>query len=194
MAKLALTAKRIIKLLKQPGRYRDDEVRGLLLVVAASRSKDKSSTTASWILRYEFAKRERWLGLGSQREVSLKEARDLARDARALIRKGVDPVAAKQTAKAEAAATLASTISFKNAALAYASQHEVRWGNRKHRAQFLSTLETYAYPVIGTKNVADIDTADVLRILEQPVAASRGYPAGSFWSARRPGDRLTDPR
>jgi integrase len=44
--------------------------------------------------------------------------------------------------------------------------HEGKWRNTKHRAQFLSTLKQYAYPYIGSMGVAEIDTPDVLRVIE----------------------------
>jgi hypothetical protein len=73
---VTLTAKRVQRLLRQPGKYRDEGgPRGLMLVVA-------SETNASWQLRYETNGKERWLGLGSVREFNLKEARERARSAR----------------------------------------------------------------------------------------------------------------
>lgn len=38
--------------------------------------------------------------------------------------------------------------------------------NKKHVAQWRSTLETYAYPVIGDKAVSEITKMDLLAILE----------------------------
>lgn len=83
-----LTAKRVSKLLKTPGRYRDQTVKGLLLVV-------KNFTAASWILRYEVGGHERWLGLGPVATVSLREAREKARAARKQILAGDDPIDCK---------------------------------------------------------------------------------------------------
>ncbi len=52
------------------------------------------------------------------------------------------------------------------------------WRNPKHGAQWLATLEAYAFPVIGDAPVADVDTAAVLRVLRPiwervPETASR---------------------
>jgi integrase len=44
--------------------------------------------------------------------------------------------------------------------------HEKGWRNQKHREQFLSSLTTYAFPIIGKMRPADIDNAAVLRVLE----------------------------
>ena len=43
---------------------------------------------------------------------------------------------------------------------------------------------TYAEPIIGGLPVAEIDVPLVLKALEQPVKAERGYPADPLWSAR----------
>ena len=88
-----LTTKRIAQLLKQPGRYRDEQVRGLLLVV-------NSETSAAWTLRYEVNGREKWLGLGGLRDVPLAAARERAREKRLMLTGGIDPLDAKRAEKA----------------------------------------------------------------------------------------------
>jgi hypothetical protein len=82
----------------RPGKYSDGD--GLYLVVA-------SATSKNWNYRYWKDGKQRWLGLGSVKEVSLKEAR-LARDAARLRVKGdrstpgVDIVQEKRAAREEA--------------------------------------------------------------------------------------------
>ena len=56
--------------------------------------------------------------------------------------------------------------------------HKLAWRNEKHRTQWRSTLENYAFPIIGTLSVAAVDTPAVLKILEpmwrtKPETASR---------------------
>lgn len=171
---MALTAKKIGALRQQPGRYIDggDLGRGLYLQVTAG--------GASWLLRYERGGRERWLGLGSLADFSLKEARDRARKARQLLADGIDPLEQKKADKAARALAAAKAITFKQAAQSYFDQHGRKWRNAKHRKQFLSTLQEYAYPKIGSLPVADIDTGAVLRVLEQK---HKDYPDQSLWQA-----------
>ena len=171
-----LTAKKVEKL-KIPGRYRDGLIPGLYLQVAEGGAK-------SWLLRYEVAGREHMLGLGSARTFTLKAARERARAARVQLADGIDPLVAKRAARATAAAEAAKAISFREVAEKYFDQHAAKWSNRKHRDQFLASLRDYAFPLIGALPVAALDTALVLKVLEQPVAASRGNPAGAFWSVR----------
>jgi integrase len=60
----------------------------------------------------------------------------------------------------------AKTLTFELAARQYFDTHERKWKNAKHRAQFLSTLSTYAFPKIGHLPVAAIDTGLVLKVIE----------------------------
>jgi len=62
--------------------------------------------------------------------------------------------------------------------------HLVLESRAKHAKQWQTTLATYVEPVIGTLAVADIDVTHILRVLEQPVPAGRGF-AAVFWAVRR---------
>ena len=156
-----LTAKRVERL-KEPGRYHDPDHKGLYLQVQESRN----GISKSWLLRYEHGGRERWHGLGSAADFSLKEARERARRARQLLADGIDPVEAKKAAKAAVALAHAKTLTFEEATRQYYAQHNAKWSNRKHAKQFLSSLEAYAIPKLGRLSVADIDTGAVLKVLE----------------------------
>ena len=151
-----LTEKRIAKLI-EPGRYGDGH--GLYLQVA-------SKTNRSWLLRYERHGRERWLGLGPLHTVTLKEARERARNARQQLLDGVDPIEARKAERAARALEAARALTFEEAARQYFDQHERKWRNAKHRAQFLSTLKTYAFPTIGRLPVSAIDVGLVLKVIE----------------------------
>ena len=97
---------------------------------------------------------------------SLAEARIRARAARQQLADGIDPVAAKRAAKAQAAAAAARSLTFAAAAERYFAAHEMKWHNERHRLQFLSSLRQYAFPIIGNMTVSDIGVADVLRCVE----------------------------
>jgi integrase len=153
-----LTAKRVERT-RRPGRYRDGTVKGLLLQISESGAK-------SWVLRYMLHGSERMMGLGSAVDFSLREARDRARSARQLLADGVDPLGAKRQRKAEAKAAAAKLLTFREATQRYFDQHEKKWTNASHREQFLTSLQTYAFPILGDIDVASIALADVLRVLE----------------------------
>ncbi|MEO5346058.1 MAG: Arm DNA-binding domain-containing protein [Magnetococcus sp. YQC-9] len=119
----------------------------------------------SWILRFRVAGRDRTMGLGSVQDVSLVEARSRATDARRLIQSGIDPIAQRQQERIQAEAI---RTTFKDCALAFIQAHQEGWSNPKHAAQWLATLTTYAFPVIGATPIADVNTDHVLEIL-QPI-------------------------
>jgi len=156
-------ATRLHRTAAKPGRYSDG--RGLYLQVTKTGTK-------SWLFRYERDGKEFSMGLGSALDFTLEEARDRARDARRALAEGRDPLAEKRARKAERAAAEARTITFERAARAYFEIHADGWKNAKNRAQFLSTLETYAFPFIGELACADIERGDVLRALE-PIWAGK---------------------
>jgi integrase len=153
---VALTQKRIEKL-TAPGRHGDGH--GLYLQV-------QSRTNKSWLFRYTFNRRERFMGLGPLHTIELEEARERARQARKALLDGADPLAVRSAEAAQRALEAARTITFEAAANAYYESHEASWKNAKHRQQFLNTLKTYVFPKIGPLPVADIDTGLVLKCIE----------------------------
>lgn len=155
---MPLSAKSVANL-KAPGRYRDGEVKGLYLQVVNAGNR-------SWIFRYERDGRERWMGLGPLHTISLKEAREKAREARRALIEGVDPLEARREARAARAAQAAKSLTFAEAANQYFEKHETKWRNDKHKAQFLASLTNYAFPIIGGLPVAAIDTGLILKVLE----------------------------
>ena len=113
----------------------------------------------SWLLRVTVHGRRREMGLGPYPEVSLAEAKDAARDAKALVRQGLDPLAMKQKAKAEAMAEAARNITFSKALDAYCEVKLQELGSQKNRDAAENMLRTYAEPTLGKLPVADITVA-----------------------------------
>jgi integrase len=97
---------------------------------------------------------------------NLKEARDRARSARQLLADGIDPLGAKRAAQDAAKAAAAKAMTFREATLAYVSQHETKWRSGAHRNDVLNSLRAYAFPVIGNMDVAAIDLPQVLKVIE----------------------------
>jgi integrase len=163
-----LTALKVSKL-KAPGRYGDGH--GLWLQISETGTK-------AWLFRYMRNGRARHMGLGPLHTVNLAEARARARHARQLILDGKDPLSVKRDARTAVRLDAARSETFCQCASAYLDSHSSAWKNRKHKAQWQATLETYAFPVIGNLPVAEIDTTLVLKILrpiwrEKPETASR---------------------
>ncbi|MES2666912.1 MAG: integrase arm-type DNA-binding domain-containing protein [Pseudomonadota bacterium] len=143
----ALTAQ-FVKSARDPGKYFDGH--GLFLRVQPNGARQ-------WVQRIVIRGKRCELGLGNPALVSLAEARDTALANRKLAQAGGDPIRAKRESEA--------VLSFEEAARKVHALHLPTWRNAKHGAQFLSTLETYAFPRLGTLRVADVTTADVLAVL-----------------------------
>ena len=79
--------------------------------------------------------------------------------------------------KERAAASSAQVKTFEDCAKALIASHEASWRNAKHRAQWNSTLATYAYPKIGNLPVSVIDTGLVMKVL-QPIWGTKPETAG----------------
>jgi integrase len=175
---MALTVKKVDRLVRrgERGRHFDDD--GLYLVVS-------SKNAANWQRRYELNGKAHWMGLGRIKAFGLEEVRRRNKAVSQQLADNIDPLAAKRASRAAQAVVAAKTMTFRECAESYIAAHRDEWRNAKHGAQWRATLETYAYPVIGSLPVAEIDTPLLLRVLEQRVKEERGYPAGPLWMARR---------
>lgn len=145
--------------LTQEGHHAVGGVAGLYLYVNKTGAR-------SWVLRVMVGSKRRHMGLGGYPDVPLAEAREKARSAKKQIEDGIDPIAQRQQVRSKLIAQQSSQKTFKDAAKAYIEAHGDSWKNPKHRAQWSSTLERYAYPVLGDLLIQDVDQANVLKVLE----------------------------
>jgi integrase len=157
----SLTVTSIRSKLKKPGRHSDGD--GLFLQVG-------TGGAASWIVRVQKGGRRRDIGLGSAKKVSLTLARERASAARTDLEMGIDPVAKRKKES--------GVPTFREAASQYMTEHQKTWRNAKHRAQWKSTLESYAFPSVGDTLVSEVDAPAVRDLLisiwvEKPETARR---------------------
>ncbi|GAB2529766.1 site-specific integrase [Simplicispira piscis] len=111
------------------------------------------------------------MGLGSLAAVGLSEARKLALQARQQVHhptEPVDPVSVRRAQVNERRLVKAREMTFEECATACIEAKRHEWKNPKHIAQWMSTLETYAYPLMGKLPVNSIDTDLVVKCL-QPI-------------------------
>jgi hypothetical protein len=147
-----LTALKIERI-KKPGTYGD----GGGLYAQAS-----GPATGSWVFKYTDADgRRREMGLGSFDTYGLAKARELAHECRKLVAEGRDPIEERKVARLGKKLEAARAMTFAASAERYIASHKAGWRNRKHAAQWPSTLKTYAYPIFGALPVQAIDTAPV---------------------------------
>ena len=148
-----------VRTAREPGKYFDGH--GLFLRVDPSGAR-------RWVQRIVVRGKRTEIGLGSASLVSLAEAREIALENRKSARSGGDPLKTKREAEA--------VPTFADAARRVHELHRPTWRNPKHAAQFIATLETYAFSKIGTKKIADVTTADVLAVLA-PIWTSKAETA-----------------
>jgi integrase len=158
----------------KPGRHSDGN--GLYLLVKPSGSK-------SWVLRVQHRGRRQDFGLGSfaaeaidvdldlhrRRSLTLAEAREKARIGRELAKGGVSPSVVWRHVPDE-------IPTFRRAAEMYHGQVSKGWRNGKHRDQWLNTLKTYAFPVIGNLSVDEVDAPAIQRAV-LPIWLTKGETA-----------------
>ena len=125
-----LTAK-FVENITAPGKYYDGN--GVFLQVKPSGSK-------KWLQRYTIHGRRREISLGSAKLVSLAKVRKKAFNNLLKVSEGKDPIDEKRQSSA--------IPSFEDAARRVHAGNLPSWKNPKHAAQFISTLETYAFPYI----------------------------------------------
>ena len=107
---------------------------------------------------------------------TLSVARRRITELNAMLARGLDPHEEKQlqinlankTMKERAAADLLKDNTFAKYAYEHIQNLEPTWTNEKTAAQWRSSLEEYAFPVIGDTPVSDVTRAQILDIL-QPI-------------------------
>jgi integrase len=147
MGKLSATG---VKAATRPGRLGDGD--GLFLVVRETGSK-------SWVVRVQKHGRRRDIGIGSASKVPLSKARERARQIREWVEDGLDPVFEKRKA--------AGIPTFKEASKKVVDLHRKTWRNEKHEAQWLRTLEMFAWPTLGDIRVSEITGPMVRNLLAE---------------------------
>ena len=155
-ATVGLTVLKVASL-RAPGRYGDGH--GLYLQVSKWGTK-------SWLFRFRRGGRSRQMGLGPVHTVGLADARERALKCRRLLLDGIDPINARVAERHKALLESASAATFRQCAERYIAAHAPAWRNAVHRRQWDSTLEKYAYPVIGNLSIATVDVGLVLKVIE----------------------------
>lgn len=137
----------------------DGKVTGLLLTPSKSGCK--------WTLRFTspVTGKRRDAGLGTYPETSISEAREKALAMRKLIDQGEDPID-RRNHEREATAAAVVALTFEKAARKVHEELRPGWKSDKYAAQWISALEIYVFPKLGSRRLAAInpgDCADVLR-------------------------------
>lgn len=132
----------------KPGKYGDGA--NLYLLVSKTGAR-------KWVLRFTLRGKTKEMGLGSATNVPLADAREKAANARRKIASGLNPI--EERKREGGIPTFGEVADEVREALS------VGFRNEKHKAQWKSTLETYAASLHG-KPVDIIATDDILSVLK----------------------------
>lgn len=134
-------------------------ITGLTLHPSTTKGRGK------WVFRYvsPVTGKRRNAGLGIYPEISIADAGNQARLMREQLAKGLDPLEVK---KEEASKPAIPTVEI--AARQVHGQLLPGWRNPKHGKQWISTLEQYAFPIIGRQPINAITPAHIASVL-QPI-------------------------
>jgi len=135
----------------KPGRYGDGG--GLYLVVSPAGGR-------KWVYRFSYGGKVSEMGLGAADVISLASARRKAEASAVLVASGQNPIDARRIAKAQG-----EPPTFGELADELIKSKEAGWRNEKHRAQWRSSLETYAKS-LWNKRVDKIGVGEVLAVLK----------------------------
>jgi hypothetical protein len=112
------------------------------------------------------------LPLERRSSLTLSEAREKARIGRELAKAGLSPRAVWRSAHEGDR----PNVTFEEAARARHKEISCGWRNGKHGDQWIATLETYAFPELGSLSVEEVDASAVQRVL-LPIWLSKGETA-----------------
>jgi integrase len=132
----------------KPGKYSDGG--NLYLMVSETGSR-------KWVLRFTWRGGAKEMGLGSAASVPLADAREKAASARRKVAQGLNPIDERKRD--------GGIPTFGEMADDVREMLSAGFRNEKHKAQWKSTLETYALP-LRARPVDTIATDDVLAVLK----------------------------
>ena len=154
--------------IKGNGRHAVGGVNGLHLRIV--------NDSRAWVLRVVVGQRfdedgkqrvhRRDIGLGSYPEVSLAVARAKAQELKAQIRNGIDPIQQKHEKLQALRIQKLHARTFRECAKIVIANKSRELKNKKHIAQWSTTLETYIYPVLGDRVIGSITKVDIAKVLE----------------------------
>ena len=158
-----LTAAGVVRLThdgstRGPQRHFDGDGSGLAIEIAPGGTK-------AWVQCITVRSRRRTIGLGSLRLVSLKQAREQARENQRVAVAGRDPIAERRSQR--------TIPDFRTLAQEVIDMQAIEHTSPKSRAQWESSFAAYVYPKIGRKGADAITVDDVMKCV------------GPIWEAKR---------
>lgn len=117
----------------------------------------KPSGSKYWRFRFRFGGKQHLMAFGVYPEISLANARQKREEARKLVAAGIDPREHKRAVKEEQAKEITT---FEKVAREWLVTNQ-KW-SEDHANRVKKSLEDNIFPAIGTRNIAELGTRDLL--------------------------------
>ena len=166
-----------------PGTYCDHQGGGLYLQVRqvkvngidqweTKKGKRVAVVKKYWTYRYwqktrDGGRKLKEFGIGPFTDYTVEEARGIAADQRKIRSNFGDPILERKRRKREALDLIASMKTFEEAAEACWEAHKAKW-TVGHAEDWLNSLKTHAYPILGAMEIRSIRTTHIHSVL-QPI-------------------------
>jgi len=135
--------------------YKLSDSGGLHILVTPNGSK-------LWRLKYRFGGIEKLLSFGKYPQVSLKEARDKAFEAKQGLVSGIDPSQAKKAQKASAS----GADTFETIAREWFEKFSPTW-SPSHGDRIIRRLERDVFPWVGKRPIGEVKAPELLSVLRR---------------------------
>jgi len=162
-----LSAPQVDRIKASPADQMINDGGGLYLFVRKHKTKE-------WVFRYTspITGGRRKQSLGSYPDTTIKEARRLAGEKRALVNQGVDPLIQNEKNRLEENKILSENKKTQSSTvfLIFNNWKKEDLQNRKDKGQSaLQMFEKDVFPVIGNKPINDISRLDIKAVLDRPL-------------------------
>jgi integrase len=125
----------------------------------------KTSKKAVWRLRYKYGNKDSTIKIGDYPDVSLKTARDIAKEYKELLAKGIDPNTYKREEQ-ERIKREQNKKSFKSIAYEFLELQKGKVSEKRFKANYTRAFEKYAIPFMGNKKIDTITRHDLIEFVK----------------------------
>lgn len=122
-----------------------------------------------WRYMYRYDNKRQTLSIGSYPETTLEQARELHRQARAQLARGIKPATPKDTDGK-------SQQTFQTIALEWFNRTRARW-SESHTDRTESCLRRDIFPWLGKADIQDVTPSDVIKVMQRVEARGAGETA-----------------
>jgi integrase len=164
-----LTDKKIKAEIKKDAKtISDGSVSGLALYKTKTSIKinNKEIPKYVWRLRYTYGGKRSYYSIGEYPTIGLKEAREMTREAKKLLEKGIDPNEYKRKRKEELI-RLQNRKKIVDLIEEYLEIKKQNVSETRYKKNYVGTFKNYVIPFIGNRYIDDIDKNTIVNLIKK---------------------------